>query len=267
MFVHKSRKSGFTLIELLVVIAIIAILAAILFPVFAKVREKARQTMCLSNEKQMGLAVIQYVQDFDETYPQSLTAPGAGGNYDWTVAVQPYVKNGGGGVNTQWNGPAGGQTTEAFGIWNCPSFPIEPKSGLLEYENYHPLDNVMVPYGTKSTVLNEVDKPADQIMVFEGPMNGPTCGSPGGISTVAAEWFWTPGNSVGSHTTFADPNDDDNLSGARGCWTWPNAWDPRYRHSGFCNMLFCDGHAKAMRKGNLLYNLNINIVAVNGAPY
>ena len=65
------QRRGFTLIELLVVIAIIAILAAILFPVFAKAREKARQITCTSNEKQLGLAFLQYVQDYDETYPST----------------------------------------------------------------------------------------------------------------------------------------------------------------------------------------------------
>ena len=72
-------KRGFTLIELLVVIAIIAILAAILFPVFAKAREKARQSSCLSNVKQMILAVMQYAQDYDEKYPGGIVgSPGAG---------------------------------------------------------------------------------------------------------------------------------------------------------------------------------------------
>jgi len=65
------KRRGFTLIELLVVIAIIAILAAILFPVFARAREQARKTSCLSNTKQMGLAIYQYIQDYDETYPDS----------------------------------------------------------------------------------------------------------------------------------------------------------------------------------------------------
>jgi prepilin-type processing-associated H-X9-DG protein len=80
------------LIELLVVIAIIAILAAILFPVFAKVREKARATACLSNEKQIGLAIMQYTQDFDEYYPAKGQV--SGGNYrSWRQLIYPYVKS------------------------------------------------------------------------------------------------------------------------------------------------------------------------------
>ena len=69
MFASRTARGGFTLIELLVVIAIIAILAAILFPVFAQAREKARQASCQSNVRQLGLATLMYVQDYDETYP------------------------------------------------------------------------------------------------------------------------------------------------------------------------------------------------------
>lgn len=88
-------KRGFTLIELLVVIAIIAILAAILFPVFARAREKARQTSCLSNCKQIGLAYMQYAQDYDETYPVWRNNMGTTGGDDvyWYEAIYPYVKN------------------------------------------------------------------------------------------------------------------------------------------------------------------------------
>lgn len=98
----KSRNNAFTLIELLVVIAIIAILAAILFPAFARARENARRASCMSNEKQMGLGITQYVQDHDEKLPPY--------GYDgptketWATVVQPYMKS------TQiFNCPSGGQ--------------------------------------------------------------------------------------------------------------------------------------------------------------
>lgn len=88
-----SRKHGFTLIELLVVIAIIAILAAILFPVFAKAREKARQSSCLSNAKQLGLAVMQYTQDYDEVLPASYFPGNPTTNDTWYEKIEPYLKN------------------------------------------------------------------------------------------------------------------------------------------------------------------------------
>ncbi|MFO7948302.1 MAG: DUF1559 domain-containing protein [Armatimonadota bacterium] len=87
-------RKGFTLIELLVVIAIIAILAAILFPVFARAREKARQASCLSNVKQLGLGVLMYVQDYDEQFPASqYTSPATNPHNAWFRAILPYVKN------------------------------------------------------------------------------------------------------------------------------------------------------------------------------
>ena len=85
-------KRGFTLIELLVVIAIIAILAAILFPVFARAREKARQTSCLSNLKQVGTAMLMYIQDYDERYGQSMSGTSAGTTTVYHE-LMPYMKN------------------------------------------------------------------------------------------------------------------------------------------------------------------------------
>ena len=86
---NRGKHSGFTLIELLVVIAIIAILAAILFPVFGRARENARRSSCQSNLKQIGLGVMQYTQDYDERMPS--TRMGAGNN--WQVILQPYIKS------------------------------------------------------------------------------------------------------------------------------------------------------------------------------
>jgi prepilin-type N-terminal cleavage/methylation domain-containing protein/prepilin-type processing-associated H-X9-DG protein len=89
---RRRRSSGFTLIELLVVIAIIAILAAILMPVFARAREKARQASCASNLKQMGLALMMYGQDYDGFMPPS-QLPSTGLSFSWPTMVQPYIKN------------------------------------------------------------------------------------------------------------------------------------------------------------------------------
>ena len=83
-------KSAFTLIELLVVIAIIAILAAILFPVFARARENARRSSCMSNMKQLGLGVLQYTQDYDEKYPSGTNGTRGRG---WAGQIFPYVKS------------------------------------------------------------------------------------------------------------------------------------------------------------------------------
>lgn len=94
----RPARQGFTLIELLVVIAIIAILAAILFPVFGRARENARRTSCQSNLKQLGLGILQYAQDYDEKYPSSAmgySIPGTGlyRQQTWDTVTQPYLKS------------------------------------------------------------------------------------------------------------------------------------------------------------------------------
>jgi prepilin-type N-terminal cleavage/methylation domain-containing protein/prepilin-type processing-associated H-X9-DG protein len=92
MQVYTKRHHGFTLIELLVVIAIIAILAAILFPVFAAARERARSSTCQSNLKQIGVAWKMYADDYDGAYPQNRFDPAGGLHYTWKTAIRPYVK-------------------------------------------------------------------------------------------------------------------------------------------------------------------------------
>lgn len=117
-----TRRSGFTLIELLVVIAIISILAAILFPVFAQARAKARQTACVSNMKQLGLAMMQYVQDYDEQMPYADNG-GSNGNANspvyrvvWQDMIFPYVKSN--------------------AVFNCPE--VDPTAGVGGIQGYNP---------------------------------------------------------------------------------------------------------------------------------
>jgi prepilin-type N-terminal cleavage/methylation domain-containing protein/prepilin-type processing-associated H-X9-DG protein len=150
------RHSGFTLIELLVVIAIIAILAAILFPVFARAREKARQATCQSNLKQIGLAMEMYATDWEETYPMVFTRydPPSGSSYPtmWNKVLQPYVKN--------WK------------IFRCPSF--EP--GSYEDRPYGVgLNRRVYGYNTTNSTnpgprtMASIKMPAQKISVADSP--------------------------------------------------------------------------------------------------
>ena len=139
------RRTGFTLIELLVVIAIIAILAAILFPVFARAREKARQTSCLSNVKELGLGLLMYIQDYDELFPGryvSLVYPDYVAPYKaWYLVIDPYIKN------TQ--------------IWRCPSDPTR----TLGY-GYNTMATNGYPMGTGGP-LAKIRYPSEMGMLFD----------------------------------------------------------------------------------------------------
>jgi len=143
-------KKGFTLIELLVVIAIIAILAAILFPVFAKVREKARQTSCLSNEKQLGLAFVQYAQDYDETFPVDMNNGYCNG---WAGEIYPYVKS--------------------TGVFKCPDDPTQPSEAGVYPLSYGMNANVIGAspasgvYPEPGAVLAGQSAPASTVLLFE----------------------------------------------------------------------------------------------------
>ncbi len=110
------KRKGFTLIELLVVIAIIALLTAILFPVFARAREKARQAACASNLKQVGMALQMYIQDYDEMLP--FICWSAWDRENWFTRLLPYTGN-----NVIGYAENGNKWPSGWGIWGCPSAP------------------------------------------------------------------------------------------------------------------------------------------------
>ena len=135
---RSTRPVAFTLIELLVVIAIIAILAAILFPVFAKAREKARQSSCSSNQKQMAVSQLQYIQDYDEQVPYSwYEAPYS--KY-WYQVLDPYVKN--------------------QQLWYCPSDKAQ-LPGYGRCQNHTPYRAI---YSAGFTSLAQIARPAEASM-------------------------------------------------------------------------------------------------------
>jgi len=156
------RRRGFTLIELLVVIAIIAILAAILFPVFSRARDQARKTACLSNMKQLAMALMMYTEDWDETYPPVRFGAGrpcwnpAPYYTSWRVLVQPYAKN--------WQ------------IFDCPSFGDGQCSeeynngvpGAPQYMDYEYNGSQFCPTETHhSWKMSNFPAPSDLILVQE----------------------------------------------------------------------------------------------------
>ena len=213
----KARRRGFTLIELLVVIAIIAILAAILFPVFARARENARRASCSSNLKNIGLGVIQYEQDYDESFPLlrnnagAFPANGNGFGGVW-VAIQPYLKS------TQ--------------ILQCPSEPTPPQdcgtsytAGCGDYA-YNLLLGWDVPNGkNRGLAIAAVNSVATTVMILDG------------IARYGDEWSAGCGIDSGPLPC-----------GAPGLATFGGGDNKAaQRHLETQNVLFCDGHVKAYK--------------------
>jgi prepilin-type N-terminal cleavage/methylation domain-containing protein/prepilin-type processing-associated H-X9-DG protein len=215
-------RRAFTLIELLVVIAIIAILAAILFPVFAQARDKARQAVCASNLKQIAAAMHMYSQDFDERIPSlTVDAPGdkraSGKQIGWPIVIQPYVKN--------------------EQVFYCPSYPIlKPYRSLSSSVD----SQWLIPYGYNDVVATygantsgghtwaELEYASHTIMVADD--------QEARVGLGYYNLFSSYGNSR--------------------CWSYTDKTNPPWiqtvgqlhgRHSGGANIAFCDGHVAWMR--------------------
>ena len=158
------KRSGFTLIELLVVIAIIAILAAILFPVFGRAREQARKTVCCSNLKQIGLAVMMYAQDYDETMPpysqgwgfRGSLGYGGGDGPRWADVIYPYVKN-----RAVFDCPSG--STQRMAI-----FPGGYYFDITKYSyGYSSPSSQGAEFGAAGRALSEFTDPSGTIVIAE----------------------------------------------------------------------------------------------------
>lgn len=213
--VRQSKGKGFTLIELLVVIAIIAILASILFPAFARARENARRTSCMSNLKQLGLAVMQYAQDYDSYYPVSSYANAAsppGGFWDpgswfWPQITHPYHKS--------------------EQIFRCPS----TSSSLSPIFHQYGANYYLIAYpGDPAISETVVETPATTYLCLDagfytaGPalINGPE---------PAGHWY-IPGIGEATNAAPTAGERSDYRSG---------------RHFGGVNVTFADGHVKWLK--------------------
>jgi prepilin-type N-terminal cleavage/methylation domain-containing protein/prepilin-type processing-associated H-X9-DG protein len=247
----QQSRGGFTLIELLVVIAIIAILAAILFPVFAKAREKARQISCASNEKQIALGALQYTQDNDEMFPAGTSNGYDGDPNGWAGLIYPYVKS--------------------AQVYKCPDDP-------------QPLD--VVSYA----INNYVGNAGNWRSLAQDPVNGYNSGTPISMfnapsSTIlfcevsysyltpgALSWYAYDSQALVNNTDFASPTTNgeavwgwsSNPATGGGPWGNPTlatgllyGQDPSTvpntvaaiegRHTGGSNFVLCDGHVKFYR--------------------
>ena len=265
---ENSKVRAFTLIELLVVIAIIAILAAILFPVFAQAKEAAKKTQCLSNVKQLGLGVNLYTADSDDVLPMAANFDdigpawfGGGQPRTWNVGIVPYIKTKLWGGNTLFkcptnendfyrqftNNPTNGNDDWAFKFSNY----------AMNYQYTQPnpscADHSHEDFGLSSVSITRFEAPADTVLLAEVRMSVNATGgfypshlidSPAGAGSNAvacsAIWGWgTP----------------DALNIAPGsAKTYTAAFAPR--HTGSGNVVFGDSHAKSLKPGALAAGTN-----------
>jgi prepilin-type N-terminal cleavage/methylation domain-containing protein len=254
----RRRLRAFTLIELLVVIAIIAILAAILFPVFAQAREQARKVSCLSNTKQLGVGVMLYVQDYDTMYPcNSWDTPFIGTNQNdagqdmrsytqWPWRVMPYIKN--------------------KGVFVCPSDPSGGKSGWTGYST-DPTDTWGVPmpisvghnqhlFGYGGTTSADPDW-----VLATPPVGEAAVPSPASTYMIAdygrgyMETWWINNLRAANYTRIFNTSAPGGGASADNTEPWKSrfAQDTVQRHLAGQNITFADGHS-AYRQGKRIYS-------------
>jgi prepilin-type N-terminal cleavage/methylation domain-containing protein len=251
----RRKTEGFTLIELLVVIAIIAILAAILFPVFAQAREKARQTSCISNLKQLGVGYIMYTQDYDETFPLPCQAP----TRINTVYASPPNLVQGRGPGTPWNDfwyPTQGANvvfpyTKNYAIWACPSGALKEQFNPPFSTNYVPgVTPTHITYnyngllGASSQAV--INSAADVPLLWEGgriAYNGTNINNPS-VSPAAAAQYWPfPLGTCPANSAYT------------GAWYDPTGGTGIVQsHTNGENWNYADGHAKFRHMGGNSFN-------------
>ena len=236
---NRKTRSAFTLIELLVVIAIIAILAAILFPVFARARENARRSSCQSNLKQVGLGILQYTQDYDEKFFHQRPADQPGGGA-WET-IQPYMKS--------------------VQIFQCPSESTAPSTnplaepysgayGQTSYSDYF-LNSGLTTDGQTGRSQAELNFPSLSIMAGDnGPYNA------------ANQRPYNTG-----YTCAGIIGDGTGATSTGNCGTEALDQVAAKRHLETANYLFTDGHVKSYRTTQLWGNSTLFTVSQSGATF
>ena len=275
------RNKGFTLIELLVVIAIIAILAAILFPVFAQARERARAISCISNLKQMGLGLAMYTQDYDETMPAAFATVqainGGGTNtIPYDQQILPYIKN-----NQVFRCPSDSlkhDSGDNGGYWDGNLFKNKQARsyGYIGQITTQERANAGQPQADPNTGMSDwgtghaiaaIDQPADTIAITESwaANNGgsdSTMGSPWGSLFTGCDTWKLAGRKVppqGAIDSFSLCGDYTNTNEV-----------PMKGHMDQGNYVFADGHAKVQRwaqvRGNDFYIFKLRKPTVTFSP-
>lgn len=274
------QRKAFTLIELLVVIAIIAILAAILFPVFAQAKEAAKKTSCLSNQKQIGTGMAMYLVDSDDVLPRAAYwdysttsgwATAAGGMHEWSEVVLPYIKNGTA-VPLSYAGAAGGPGT----IYSCPTNSVPGQLNVYGVHsdmfpsclNWMGADPSVCTAPRPATI---VDDPASKTMIAEKGSADRGLVPASTFDTRAIDYTgnWDDRADQTRDIVFIAPGYNTVTGQKADCdggapWNWPPDCQafPRFRHSGSANFTFFDSHAKSMRKLQFNYGRNVRIAGI-----